>query len=87
MTNDVRRLHHDKNLARRALAAYFRTGGDEQTSTADVVEHEGLNYVVLSSATSTLAVYRIRNDGVLRRMRRWPPAIENVSATTNEGIA
>jgi hypothetical protein len=33
-------------------------------------------YVVLENVNGVLAVYRVRNDGMLRRMRRWPKAIE-----------
>lgn len=60
-------------LTRRAFAAYFRTGGTEQpTKHSGVVERDGKLYVVLSTARGILAVYRVRNDGMLRRMRRWP---------------
>lgn len=60
-------------LTRRALAAYFRTGGTGQPGRASgVVERDGKLYVVLGSSRGVLAVYRVRNDGMLRRMRRWP---------------
>ncbi|AQA05033.1 hypothetical protein BVC93_24455 [Mycobacterium sp. MS1601] len=60
-------------LTRRAFAAYFRTGGTEQPGKASgVVEREDKLYVVLVSSRGVLAVYRVRNDGMLRRMRRWP---------------
>jgi hypothetical protein len=62
------------DMQRRALAAYFRTGGiDQPAGGGDVVEHQGRTYVVLSNVRGTLAVYRVRAyDGRLRRMRRWP---------------
>lgn len=37
-----------------------------------VVEHNGREYVVLRNANGILAVYRIRNDGMLKALRRWP---------------
>lgn len=64
-------------LTRRAFAAYFRTGGTGQPGKASgVVERDGKRYVVLQNARGVLAVYRVRNDGMLRRMRRWPLGLE-----------
>ena len=66
----------DTELERRALAAYFRNGGtDQPLGGADVVEHEGKRYVVLSNLKGTLAVYRVRNNGMLKGMRRPPREI------------
>jgi hypothetical protein len=31
---------------------------------------------VLRNVNGVLAVYRIRNDGMLKRVRRWPQAVE-----------
>ncbi|WP_349268957.1 hypothetical protein MPNTM1_04179 [Mycolicibacterium parafortuitum] len=63
----------DDELTRRAFAAYFRSGGTQQpTKSSGVVDRDGKRYVVLNSARGVLAVYRVRNDGMLRRMRRWP---------------
>lgn len=60
-------------LTRRAFAAYFRAGGTERPErSSGVVERDGKLYVVLSGSRGILAVYRVRNDGMLRRMRRWP---------------
>jgi hypothetical protein len=60
-------------LARRALAAYYRSGGTAQpTGGGNVTEHGGKTYVVLSNVRGTLAVYRVRNDGILKRLRRPP---------------
>ena len=65
------------DLVRRALAAYFRGGADIQpANTSGVVEHEGKSYVVLHNVNGILAVYRVRNDGVLKGLKRWPKAIE-----------
>ena len=67
------------DLIQRALAAYHRaaqypledmpSGGVERT-------HKKLSYVVLSNRYRPLAVYRVRNNGMLRRMKRWPAALE-----------
>jgi hypothetical protein len=66
----------DDRLEQRALAAYFRISDQfAPAPTADVVEHAGLVYVVLSNINGLLAVYRVRNDGPLRRLRRWPKAL------------
>lgn len=64
-------------LVPRALAAYFNSiaPGDplpaiERTS---IVEHHGLRYVLLVDRNGTeVAVYRVHNSGVLRRMVRPP---------------
>ena len=65
----------------RAFAAYFRSGDKDQPSNSSrVVEDMGRGYVVLENLNGVLAVYRIRNDGILRRMKRWPKEIEVLQA-------
>lgn len=65
-----------QDLVRRAFAAYFRAGGtDQPANTSDVREHAGLRYVVLRNVRGPLAVYRVKNDGLLRRLKRWPEAV------------
>ena len=72
-------MKEDEQLLRRALAAWFRTGGtDRPTEDSGVVKHNKLQYVVLKSgrgAGAVLAVYRVRNQGMLRRLRRWPSGL------------
>jgi hypothetical protein len=65
-------------LHRRALAAYFKMGGQDQPNAAmsGVATVKGLKYVVLQNIRGTLAVYRVKNDGALRRMKRWPSKLE-----------
>lgn len=63
---------------RRALSAYYRTGSitmpDESVSGERM--HDGKGYVVLAGQDAVLAVYRMKAGGGLRRMRRWPKAVE-----------
>jgi hypothetical protein len=70
----------DADLERRALAAYFRSPGpgevlDQPAGGAAVTEYDGKLYVVLQNARRTLAVYRVRGSGALRRMKRWPAEV------------
>ena len=67
---------------RRALSAYYRTAGDSvpEASASREQTHAGKRYVVLGRQDeSVLAVYRIKPDGLLRRMRRWPEALGAVT--------
>jgi hypothetical protein len=76
----------DSELVRRAMAAYYKSGrregfSDEQlaipANTSDVHEHNGKQYVVLENVNGVLAVYRVRNDGMLKGLKRWPAELEN----------
>jgi hypothetical protein len=61
---------------RRAFAAWFRGGALEQPSnTSEVVRIDGRLYVVLRNQGGVMAVYRVRNDGMLKRLRRWPKRV------------
>jgi hypothetical protein len=71
----------DGDLLRRALAAWFRAGNvDQPCSCSDVEVHARRRYVVLRGGRGPtdlpMAVYRVKNDGNLRRLRRWPTTIE-----------
>ena len=62
-------------LVRRAYAAVYRSGADlPGVMTGRVAEARGREYVVLSggSAGAVVAVYRVRNDGMLKGLKRWP---------------
>jgi hypothetical protein len=63
---------------RRALAAYFRTGGRDQPATglSDEYEVNGREYVRLANVQGILAVYRVKPEGFLRRLKRWPKELE-----------
>jgi len=71
----------DEALTGRALAAYFRTGGEfamiPSESMSRVVVYNDKVYVSLRNGSDTLAVYQVRNDGIPKRLRRWPKAVEN----------
>ena len=65
--------HDDNDLLRRALEAYFRTGGFEMPSRGSgVVVVRGVKYVRLINDNGTIAVYRVNVVGHLRRLRRLP---------------
>lgn len=73
----------DADLIRRALAAYYRSADHSGVAALQapgqdsrVTECEGRRYVVLTNTSGVLAVYRVRNDGMLKGLRRWPNAIE-----------
>jgi len=70
-------IEHLTEYERRALAAYYRSneGFVDEPGTVEEVEHEGLEYVVLTNIYGPLAVYRITNQGPLRRLKRWPEAV------------
>lgn len=72
-------MMNETDLSRRAQAAFFRHTGLElfqQPSGVEVIKHKRLTYVLLKNGQGTLAVYRVRSGGMLRRMKRWPKAIE-----------
>jgi len=71
----------DETLSR-AYSAYFRTIKREgalaiQPSEGDSgqARHGGKSYVVLRNVNGVLAVYRVRNDGMLKRLKRWPASL------------
>ncbi len=77
----------DAEMVRRAMAAWFRTGGPNApipANTSSVEEHDGKFYVELHNVNGTLAVYRIRNDGILKRMKRWPLEVEQTLEAARE---
>ena len=78
MASTKRSKSETEELKWRALAAFVKYAqpGDlrvpsEQTKAA-IVEIRGLHYITLTAGTKRLAIYRVRADGQLRRMRRPP---------------
>jgi hypothetical protein len=66
----------DQALTRRAYVAFMRSGSYAPTPKASgVIEIGGKSYVVLRIDGVLAAVYRVRPDGALKRLRRWPKAI------------
>jgi hypothetical protein len=69
-------------LTTRAMTAWFRACraegaiADQPANDSGPVVHEGKQYVVLRNVRGVLAVYRVRNDGVLKRLKRWPSELE-----------
>ena len=69
----------DDDLKRRALSAYFKSGGiDQPSSQSGVIDVDGLRYVRLFSAGRMLAVYRVDTVGRLKRLKRWPKALDDI---------
>jgi hypothetical protein len=69
-------------LIQRAYSAYLQSDGistEQPTSRSGVEVIGDLKYVVLRNERRVLAVYRVRRSGLLRRMRRWPLALNNIS--------
>jgi hypothetical protein len=63
----------------RAMAAYFRSGANIQpASTVMQYTVHGKDYVVLENANGILAVYRVKPDGFLKALRRWPSIINQI---------
>lgn len=69
----------DADLARRAKAAWFRGGDDMEITDWDVVSEDEKDYVLLFAAEKSeeipVAVYRVTNQGQLKRLKRWPASL------------
>lgn len=46
-------------------------------ASSGVQEHAGKHYAVLRNGQGMLQVYRVRNDGMLKALKRWPKALED----------
>jgi hypothetical protein len=65
----------ERDLRRRAFAAWYRTGGTAQPTSADVQTVDGLSYVRLLGEHGILAVYRVESSARLKRLKRFPKAL------------
>jgi len=71
----------DESYETRALSAYFKAGKNavgqlQQPGYPQIAKTEdGKQYVVLTNRHGILAVYRIRTDGILKGLKRWPEEI------------
>ena len=72
----------EDDLTRRAFAAYFRYVKAKNIIPDQPADHSGAataggkRYIVLRNANRVLAVYRVRNTGMLKRLDRWPKELE-----------
>lgn len=69
----------EEELTARAMRAYFAAGRKEGVSPmipsgglSGICEVADRSYIALKNGNGVLAVYRVRNDGMLKRLKRWP---------------
>ncbi len=71
----------EDSLVRRAFAAYYKFSDswspDQPSNTSGIETVGGKDYVVLRNVNGILAVYRVRNDGMLKGLKRWPAGLED----------
>lgn len=79
----------DATYLARAMAAYYRTEAathqGAQPPSPDrshVVMLAGKAYAVLAHERGIVAIYRIKNEGILKRLKRWPDAIHSVDCSS-----
>lgn len=80
-TFNMPNAEHCADLVHRARVALLQAGDTRTPNDRSAVKMvDGLGYVVLYGTEGALAVYRIRPDTLLlRRMKRWPPALDRVN--------
>jgi hypothetical protein len=61
--------------SKRALAAYYASGGEDLPTSAKTQTLHGLDYAVIRRGSKVLACYRVRRDGKLKRMIRMPAGL------------
>lgn len=72
-----------RGLYARAVAALYRTErspSQPDEALSGVEQHGGKVYVVLRNVRGVIAVYRVRNDQMLKRLKRLPLDIEHDAA-------
>ena len=68
-------------LINRAFAAHFRSCNregavpDQPANTSYLCELDGRQYVVLENVNGVMRVYRVRTDGILKELKRWPKEV------------
>ena len=69
-----------QDLLRRAFAAHLRKSSEgapmQPSKNSDVRTVAGKTYVVLRNVGGVMQVYRVRNDGRLKGLKRWPSDLE-----------
>lgn len=68
------------NYGSRALSAYWKSAKEGESLSIpkgepDLYLLDGKHYVILRSNSELLAVYRIQNTGILKRLKRIPKEI------------
>jgi hypothetical protein len=86
----------DEQLVRRALAAWYRSDCDGEYDPVVLAppisgvpaEHAGKRYVLIVNGPGVpVAVYRVRNDGVLKSLRQWPKALDaSIPSRAGDGM-
>jgi hypothetical protein len=67
----------DQRIHQSRLSGLFKSGSnvDQPSNDSGEVSIAGKNYVVLRNVRGIMAVYRVRNDGALKRLKRWPEGL------------
>jgi hypothetical protein len=72
----TQRVEGSADLARRSLLAFLKTNKDAaEAPTSVFIEYASKEYVALVTRAGIAAIYRIRNDLQLKRMRRIPEPV------------
>ena len=80
----------DDGLIRRAIAAVARDaarlGGEmiQPSKESCVQEVSGRRYVVLVNVSGIIAVYRVRPDGILKGLKRWPKELDQIAGADDQ---
>ena len=80
----------DPEILDRAISAFYHTRKKnglhdvQPANSSYVAEVDNKQYVVLGNVNGILAVYRIKNDGYLKRLKRWPEEIRLLKTTIEE---
>jgi len=72
------------SLANRARVAWInrhKKSDPPVVKNTSVASVNGRIYVILMGEKETLAVYRVRTDGILKYLRRWPTELRRLSST------
>lgn len=51
---------------------------------SQVLEVNGRRYVALVNVRGIIAVYRVRPDGILKGLKRWPKELDQMLGTEGE---
>jgi hypothetical protein len=78
----------EQDIEQRAFAAYFRFTENALQPSRNLSGEETVNgkrYVVLRNTNGILAVYRVKPDGALKGLKRWPAALDADGVVANVG--